>query len=84
MDSDSLQKIRIKLLFLESNMTLYPVTIQRKLRRWYNAVTEIDVSVDPECFGGGFPKEVKSLVIIWNRWNDFRGHTDAKSKVKDV
>ena len=46
-------------------MTLYPVTIQRKVRRKYNAVIEIDVSIDPKCFSGNFPKKVNLIAKVW-------------------
>ena len=74
----------MKLLFLEGYMTLYPVTIQIKVRRWYNAVTEIDVSVYPECYSGYFPKKVKLMAKVWKQWNNFRGLTDGNIAVKDL
>ena len=48
--SESLQKSIMKLLSLGDHMILFPFAIQRKVRRWYNAVTEIDIFIDPECF----------------------------------
>ena len=59
--SELIQKSIMKLLFIWDDITLYPVTILRKVRRWYNAVTEIYVSIDPEFLRGDFLKKVKAM-----------------------
>ena len=70
-DSEALLKIKMKLLLLEGDMTLFAVTIQRKVRRWFNTVTEIDVCIDPLCFDVSYRKKFHTIGKIWKKWNNF-------------